>query len=477
MRGTQIAALTAGHPAGLTDALNLVEGLDAALTRGLARVGDEDAAALAGLAGALATTPLANLVAEAVDKIIAGSGAHEYVAALAGARSAVFGAVHDALLGQVDVAFERSRAPWAPVPPAAPDEVSPAAPGEMSPALAGARAWLSEVAVTGWRGVNHELVAGAGSAVEAALAVPELRRLAVLLDGLAAELRACVPVARMPQLPQRRWADLWSRGVLLAQETAAGDTALSVAERVSGRLLPLAVDVHEHDTAVQFQVHALLEPAGGGPPRLVRTAVGAAKVDSIVGPALWRLLPAQSVLLAALAQRRGVLVSDVPIRGADVYWQDDRARLDEPVDPFAAARVLLPGALAAAPHPVDRHPAGIAEPVLIEGYAVSAQEGGLTVELDGHRLAVAVDRLPSCGPLTPELVAASTACLGLLRWDAGQWLLQPVAVQATVKRKIVAVHTGDWACGVTDAKAAKADAKAGDAVLVLRERAGRLLRR
>lgn len=468
MRGTQIAALTAGHPAGLTDALNLVAGVDAALTRGLARVGEEDATALAGLAGALATTPLANLVAEAVDKIIAGSGTQEYVAALAGARSAVLGAVHDALLGQVDVALGRSRAPWAPVPAAVP--------GEVSPALAGVRAWLSEVAVTGWRGVDHELVAGAGSAVEAALAVPELRRLAVLLDGLAAELRACVPVAVMSQVPQRRWADLWSRGVLLAQDGAA-DAPLGVDERVSGRLLPLAVDVHEHDTAVQIQVHALLEPADGGSPRLVRTAVGAAKVDSIVGPALWRLLPAQPVLLAALAQRRGVMVADVPMRGADVHWHDDRAQLDEPVDPFAAARVLLPDALAAAPHPMDRHPAGIAEPVLIEGYAVSDQEGGLTVELDGHRIAVAVDRLPSCGPVTPELVAASSACLGLLRWDAGRWLLQPAAVQATVKRKVVPVHTGDWACGVTDAKVAKADAKAGDAVTVLRERAGRLLRR
>ncbi|NJP34837.1 hypothetical protein [Micromonospora thermarum] len=468
MLGTQLAALTAGHPAGLIDALDLVAGVDAVLTRGLARVGEEDAAALAGLAGALAATPLADLVAEAIDKIVAGSVTPEHVAALAGARSALFGAVHDALLGQLDAALGRSRAPWAPVPPAPPAEASPAA--------AGARAWLHEVALTGWRGVDHELVAGAGSPVEAALAVPGLRRLAVLLDGLAAELRACVPVAAMSQVPERRWADLWARGALLAQDAAVADPA-GAGERVSGRLLPLGVDVHEHDTAVQIQVHALLEPVDGGPPRLVRTAVGAAKVDTIVGPALWRLLHAHPVLLAALAQRRGVTVADVPVRGADLLWRDDRARLDEPVDPFAAARILLPSAGAAAPHPLDRHPAGIAEPVVIEGYAVSDQEGGLTVELDGHRLAVAVDRLPSCGPLTPELVAASSACLGLLRWDDGRWLLQPVAVQATVKRRTVAVYTGDWACGVTDAKVAKAEAKVGDPVAVLRERAGRLLRR
>ncbi|MGW4502118.1 hypothetical protein ACWENR_26340, partial [Micromonospora sp. NPDC004336] len=132
---------------------------------------------------------------------------------------------------------------------------------------------------------------------------------------------------------------------------------------------------------------------------------------------------------------------------------------------------------AAASAPLDRHPAGIAEPVLLEGYAVRDDEGALTVELDGHPLAVAVDRLPSCGPVTPELVAASSACLGLLRWDDGRWLLQPLAVQSTVKRKPVVAHTGDWARGITDPKVAKADARAGDAVAVLRERAGRLLRR
>ena len=60
------------------------------------------------------------------------------------------------------------------------------------------------------------------------------------------------------------------------------------------------------------------------------------------------------------------------------------------------------------------------------------------------------------------------------RWDAGRWTVQPIAVQARVKKKTVAVHTTDWALGPTDAKAAKA---AGDAVEVLRERTGRLLRK
>ncbi|MEU6077609.1 hypothetical protein [Micromonospora sp. NPDC047074] len=468
MLGTQLAVLRDGTPTGLTDALDLVAGLDDALVRGLARVGEDDAAALAALAGALAATPLGDRVTEAAGKVTAGSVLEEHLLALAGARCALLGAAHDALLGQLDTALGRARADWTP------GAVEPA--GAGSPARAGARAWLHEVAVTGWAGVDHELVDAAGAPIEAALAEPGLRRLAVLLDGFAAELRACVPVATMAQPPARRWADLWARGVLLAQDAAA-TTGASAVEEVSGRLLVLGVDVHEHDTAVQAQLHAILEPADGGAPRLVRCAVGAVKADTIVGPALWRLLDAHPVLLAALAQRRALTVTGLPLHGADLLWRDDRARLDEPADPFATARVVLPTAVAAASAPLDRHPVGIAEPVLVEGYTVGDDDGVTAFVLDGHPIAVAVDRLPSCGPLTPELVAASSACIGLLRWDDGRWLIQPLAVLATVKRRPVDAHTGDWAGGVTDPKVAKAEAKAGDAVAVLRERAGRLLRR
>ncbi|MCX5070148.1 hypothetical protein OOJ91_30310 [Micromonospora lupini] len=463
MRGAQVARLHT-VPAGLSDALDVVAGFDDALADGFGRIGERGGAALAALADALAGTPLAGPVTAAVDAVTAGSADPEHLAALAGARSALLGAAHDALLGQFDEASGRPRSPWT---------TPTAGPSDAPPALAGARAWWHEVAVTGWRGVDHELLSAAAGVVEACLAVPELRRIAVLLDGLAAELRACVPVATMAQVPARRWADLWARGVLLTQ----GTPPTGEASTVSGRLLPLGVDVHSHDTAVQVQVHAVLEPADGGPALLVRTGVAAAKVDTIVGPAIWRLLSAHPLLLTALAERRALTVTDLPLRGGDLGWVDDRVQLDEPADPFATARVLLPVASSVASDPLDRHPTGIAEPVLVEGAAVRDEDGTLRVEVDGERVALAVDRLPAAGPLTADLVAAASACLGLLRWDDGRWLLQPLGVRATVKRRTVQAHNGDWACGVTDPKTAKEEARAGDAVAVLRERAGRLLRR
>ncbi|NUW36965.1 hypothetical protein HTZ77_37005 [Nonomuraea sp. SMC257] len=469
MLGVQIAALLDGDVPGAGQALELVAGFDEALSNGFARLGEERAGALTALAGAMAGTPLGDRAAEAAAKIAAGSVGEEHLAALAGARTALLGAVHDGLLDRLDAALGRDREPW----PAAPPTGATDEPGVPANLLAAARSWLHEVAITGWRGVDHDLVSASSQTIEALLAEPAARRLAVLLDGLAAELAASSPIGLMASLPTRRWGDLWTRAMLLAQPggLAGGHGAVPV----SGRLMVLGVDVHEHGTAVQVQVHGVLEPAGGEPKRLVRASVGAMKVDTITGPSVWRLLKGHPVLLAALAEHRALDLTDMPLLPAgDLVWHDDRARAGEPADPFAVARVQLAGALAAPAPPLDRHPVRIAEPVLVEGYTVG-DDG--TLALDGRTLALDMDRLPSCGPLTPQLVAASSACVGLVRWDGGRWALQPLAVQATVKRKPVEAGNGDWALGPTDPKAVKAEAKAGDVVAVLQERAGRLLRR
>ncbi len=340
--------------------------------------------------------------------------------------------------------------------------------------LAASRSWLTDLAIAGWRGIDRDLVTGVDQTLAALLGQPSLRRLATLLDGFTAELAASCPGASLATVPARRWADLWSRGVLLSQP--GGDPGLP-GEEVSGRLLPLGVDLHEHPTAVQAQIHAVLEPADGGPARLVRASVSAPKVDTIVGVGGWQLLSPHCELLRALAGQRSVEVTGMPLRGGDLLWREECARAGAPADPFSTARVQLATASAAPVPPLTRHPVAIAEPVLIDGYAVLAEADELTLNSAGQHLVVDVERLPSAGPLTAELVASSSALLGLLRWDAGRWTVQPLAVQATVKRKTVAVHGGAWADGATDPVGKKAHAAAGDAVTVLRERAGRLLRK
>ncbi|SDT79014.1 hypothetical protein [Actinoplanes derwentensis] len=447
------------HPSDVDEAFTLVDGLDDALVHGLARIDEERAAALESLAAAFTGSPLAGRVTDSIGKIIAGTVTDEHLAVLAGARAALAGAVHDALLGGLDEALGRTREALS----------APAAPAGSGPLLAGGRSWLRELAIAGWRGVDHEVAGGGSQVVQALLADPAGRRLAVLLDGFAAELRATAPVATLDRIPVRRWADLWSRALLLAQE---GFPAVAAAP-VDGRFLLLGVDLHEHPTVFRAQAHGLLETPGGEV-RLVRASVAAAKVDTISGPSAWRMLAGFPVFRAALAGRRAVEITGMPLTTAgDLVWDESCAVLGEAVDPFAVARVRLGTAIAAPTAPLDRHPAVIAEPVLLEGYTAGPE----SFDLGGVTVAVDLDRLPEAGPLTPALVAASTACLGLLRWDAGRWAVQPLAVQAVVRKKPVVAHTGDWAHGPTEAKAAKAEAVAGTAVEVLRERAGRLLRK
>lgn len=454
--------------AGLDEALEAVDGFDRALAEGLLRPRAEQAAGVTGLAHAVAGTPLAARVEEAAGKAAAGAAAEDHFVALASARVALLGSVHDALTERVEEATGRPRGETAVDAPA----------GEHAPNLrAAARSWLADLARAGWRGIDHETVAGAAPVVSAMLPDPALRRLSTLLDGFAAELAASCPGSALERVPERRWADLWSRALLLTLPGASGTSGTGSA---TGRLLPLGVDLQEHATAVQAQVHAVLEPADGGAPRLVRASVSVPKPDSVVGAGLWQLLRPHMSLLAAVGEGRSMDLTGMPVTAeGDLVWDDAHARAGEPADALATARVVLPSATTSPVAPLDRHPARLAVPVFLEGYTAEAADNGAgtAFTLSGLRLAVDTDRIPSAGPLTPKAVTASGACIGLLRWDAGSFRVQPLAVETTVRGKPVTVHAGAWAGGTADKAGVKAEKAATDAVAVLRERAGRLLRK
>src|SRR3954462_1119901 len=112
MLATQLTALAGATPPGVDDAADLVSAVDGVLAYGLARLDDERSSALSAFAGAFVGTPLGDLTADAVAKIAAGSIGDEHLAALAGGRAALLGAVHDALLGQLDTALGRTREAW-----------------------------------------------------------------------------------------------------------------------------------------------------------------------------------------------------------------------------------------------------------------------------------------------------------------------------------------------------------------------------
>jgi len=451
---------------GLDEALAAVDVFDQALVAGLLRPQPAQAAGLAQFAHAVTGTPLAAKVTEAAEKAAAGAASEDHFVALAAARTALLGSVHDALLSRIEEATGRSLS----------ETTTPGTGGQQAVnLLAAARSWLSDLARSGWRGIDHDVVSASAQVVSAMLPDPDLRRLATLLDGFAAELAASCPGASLEHVPARRWADLWSRAMLL---TLPGASDASATGTATGRLLPLGVDLHEHATAAQAQVHAVFEPADGTTPRLVRASVSVPKPDTVVAAGVWQLLRPHMSLLTAVGEGRAMDLTDMPITAeGDLLWSDEHARTGEPADAFATARVVLPTATTSATAPLDRHPARIAVPVFLESHAAGRGDDALTFAVAGHRLAVDADRIPAAGPLTPQAVAASSACIGLLRWDDGTFSVQPLAVETTVRKKAVAVHAGAWAGGTTDKAGVKAEKAATDAVAVLRERAGRLLRK
>ncbi|MET9632741.1 hypothetical protein ABZX92_35335 [Lentzea sp. NPDC006480] len=449
---------------GVDEVLAVIAGADQALAGGLLRPQAAQAAGLVALAEAVAASPLGAKVAEAAEKAAAGAAGEEHFVSLAAARIALFGSVHDAVLARVEQATGRGRG----------DAVValPSGGGQAENLLLAARSWLTDLARAGWQGIDHDLVSGAEPVISALLPEPRLRRLAVLLDGFAAELAASCPGSALERIPVRRWGDLWSRAMLLTLPGAA-ESSIST---VSGRLLPLGVDLHEHATAAQAQVHAVFEPADGGTPRLVRASVSAPKPDTIIGAGIWQLLRPHMSLLQAVSEGKAMELTDMPITAeGDLVWADEHAKLGEAADPFVTARVVLPTASTLPTAPLDRHPARIAVPVFLEGY--TAEQGGESLNVAGQSVAVDTDRVPVAGPLTPEAVATSNACIGLLRWDAGVFRVQPLAVETTVRKKTVALHAGAWAGGAVDKAGVKAEKAATDAATVLRERAGRLLRK
>ncbi|MFJ8881868.1 hypothetical protein ACIRJR_00465 [Streptomyces sp. NPDC102402] len=461
------ADLLTGPVEGLEEALEAVDAFDRSLVPGLLRPQPSEAAGPARLADAVLGTPLAARVAEAAEKAAAGGAGEDHFVALAAARTALLGSVHDALLTRVEEAAGRPRGER-------PEPAAGARPAENL--LTAARAWLSDLARCGWQGLDHEVVSGAAEVVSAMLPDPSLRRLASLLDGFAAELAASCPGSSMERFPVRRWADLWSRGMLL---TVPGAAAAPVVGTADGRLLPLGIDVQEHATAAQAQVHAVFEPADGSASRLVRASVSAPKPDTVVGAGIWQLLRPHMSLLAAAGEGRSMVLTGMPLTAeGDLIWDDAHARPGEPAEAFATARVALPTATAPVTAPLDRHPARIAVPVFLEGYTPRADDEGLvSFTVAGAELAVDTDRIPAAGPLTPEAVARSGACVALVRWDDGEFAVQPLAVETTVRKKVTPVHAGAWAGGTTDKAGVRAEKAATDAAKVLGERAGRLLRK
>ncbi len=452
----------AAPPAAVADAADLIDRLDQAFAGGFARLGEAHIAALDSLQRTFAGTPLAAPLAAAVEGIARSEFIDRHFLVLAAARAALQGAQHDALVAQASAALGR--------PAPALEEIQAGA-GQAPPPqhgvwLESARHWLMELGLAGFSNLGTDAILPFQATLDQIESDGRLPRHAALLGGFVDELLSVFPAQGTPAIPLFRWADLWSRAMVLS---AAAPPATRT-RPATGELRVIGADLRQHDTFATLVAYGVLrEP--GKEPRIVRATVSAFKVDVIQGEELGSLFgDAGGKLLDALGGWKALSIADMPLTTTgDLIWQDKNAKLGAPFDVIAEASAALGKAPALRPclDPADRHPALIEELVYFGEYDVAGSDD-LMLTAGGAAIPVAHDRFPENDDLSLLQLKGTIGLVGLLRFDGGRWSLEPLVV----KPKKPPLRAIGASLGAARGKKSKTGA-----LSTLKERASKLLRK
>ena len=120
----------------------------------------------------------------------------------------------------------------------------------------------------------------------------------------------------------------------------------------------------------------------------------------------------------------------------------------------------------------QRHPLQLALPFYVSGYTIQKGNGALRLVREGMALPLAWERVHPLLGLAPGDARGSDALFGLLRFDAGIWSLQPLALRGVSGKKgrRKTILSGETGAAVLQ------EPPKHNAVSTLQERAGRLLR-
>lgn len=416
-------------PAAVVDAADLIDRLDSAFAGGFARLGEEHLAALAALEKSFARTPLAGALKEALEGISRSEFIDRHFLVLAAARAALQGAQHDALVAQAAAALGRPAAK----PEALPAAAAQAPPPQIDVWLESTRHWLMELALAGFANLEVDTLLPFQATLEQIEGEPRLGRQAALLGGFLDELLTVFPAKGTPEIPLFRWADLWSRAMVISARAPAPPAT----RPVTGELRLLGADLRQHETFATLVAFGSLREKGKEP-RLVRATVSAFKVDVIQGEEIGPLLAdCASTLLDALAGQKALAIADVPLTATgDLIWNDKAAKAGAGFDLLAEAAEVLKGGPEARPclDAADRHPALIEELVHFSNYQLASKKDTLAITVDGTTIAVEHDRWPSIDDLGPSDLKDGAALTGLLRFDGGRWTVQPLALGLPKKK-------------------------------------------
>lgn len=448
-------------PEGLKEVEELLGRIDTCFELGFSRLGADQFEGLASVARTFTGTPLGDRLREAVEGLSRAEFREEHFVTIAAARQALQGAQYDALVEHAlaqGVAFQRASIPIEKVDPTH-------TPPEITTWMQSTRQWLVEVALAGFMQLEQETVLPFIATLEQLQQRQESARLAMLLSGMVHEWLDAMPMGSLESVPLRRWSDLWARAMV----SALALPAYPAAEEVSGTLHLLGADLRHHSHAMSAVFHGVLL-RDGEPPRQVRLHASGYKVDVLDEDEVWQVLDLErfDALIEAYTREKALNLKDMQLLpSGDLLWDASQAKIGASSNTLAIAREHLntEQTFLVDTLPLDRHPVQIAIPVFLQDYGVEGKKNAPAM-LRAGEFEVEIDEL-RCGgrsEVSPKAIAASDACMGLLRFDAGSWTLQPLALWAKAG-KVSRIGAS-----------ATLKIKSGSSIAILKERAGKLLR-
>lgn len=448
-------------PDGIEASLNLIASFDQCFLVGFANLDRQHQQTLSSLQRVFIGTPFQQPLNDACTAIQNHQFIEKHFATLAAVRAALQGVFFDTLQQQVREGLGRA------VTSVSAEEGLPHLPNPAHPLLASVRQWLMEIALVGYARLDTSTVLPFMATLELLQKEPLLIRSAALLTGFINELLNQIPIDDSSTIPIYRWMDLWTRA-MISSPTPVTDNA----HAVSGKLEVVGLDLRHHANLVSLIFYGLLTT--NEQEQLVRVNFSAYKVDAIASDEIWLLFPNAVLLLDAFSQNTILHLDNVPLLPTgDLVWNGQAAIADQKYNLMKRVAQCFTINATKVPtlysiHPIARHPIQLAEPIFLDGYTITHANN--TLSLSGAEvgmLPIAIEQMSPFSEVTEEAIANSTQLFGLLRFDAGRWAVQPLAI--TVKGKTI--FTGQKAATIL-----KSPPKSST-VSILQERASRLLRK
>lgn len=438
-------------PPGSAETADLLATIDACLLTGFSSA--PPYSMLGALQRSFQGTPLAERVKRSAEALGQSIFQPEHFVALAAARSALAGAVYDALRAHALGTLGRTDTTAAPTTLMSPT---------TTPLLESAQHWLMELAISGFSRLSAESLLAIQPTLAELRAQPQQISAATLLSGFVNELKLALPQLNTSPIPLQRWCDLWATTML----HCVGWADSTEATVVDGTLFPLAIEIREHATMVSLLGFGLLEQSDRRD--VVRLTWSRYKSSSILGSEAWLLERDAAPWISALTQGNAFMVKQAKLLpSGDLLWDTDTIspgpsyKLAELVIRHFVPNAAEPLSAPAVP-PLARHPIQLAEPLVLRGCTLTETHVSTA---EGETLAL---RIPNSASNFGDLPLACDWLFGLLSFDAGAWCIHPlVAAKPKGKPNFPVAPI---------AKLIQKPPK-NSSIVVLEERASRLLRK